>query len=325
MAHTADDSKLRALAFGAVYLLWGGSYLAIRFVVQAVPPFLAAGVRYSLSALILISVSLLVRKSARPSPQQLLNCCVTGVVMFVLGYSAIYWAETRLASWLVAVLTSSGYLWTALLEPIMLGSARVRVAAILPVLGGLGGMLLLVTSPLKVGHPGSRIAAAAVVASVIAWSCMTILLKRINLPSCYMQTAGLQLAGAGAALLLLSCGLGEWHRLPETHRLFQAGPVLGMTYLVVGGSVIAFTIFHWLLRRETASMVSTTTYINPIVAMLAGIVLFHERYSGRQLVGAAAVLLCVVLAWRSKGTVRPRAIQIVGKSAASRSECTTGS
>ena len=92
-----------------------------------------------------------------------------------------------------------------------------------------------------------------------------------------------------------------------------------MAYLVIGGSVIAFTAFHWLLDHETPSMVSTTTYVNPITAMIGGILLFHERYSGRQLAGAATVVLCVAMVCRSKVPIRrSSSLGIVAKKAASR-------
>ena len=319
LAQRAGESRLRVPAFAAVYLLWGCSYLAIRFVVQVVPPFLAAGFRYSLSSAILLAWSFLAIKNPAPSRRQLLNCGVTGVVMFVFGYSAVYWAETRLASWLVAVLSSTGFLWTTLLEPPMLGTQRPRVATIVPLAGGLFGMFLLVTSPFGVANPGSGVAAVIVVASVVAWSGMTILLKKIDLPTSYVQAAGLQLAAAGSALLILSFALGEWHRLPAWDRLLQPGPILGMAYLVVGGSVIAFTAFHWLVAHESPSTVSSTTYVNPIVAMGAGILLFHERYSGRQLVGGAVVVLSVALVWRSKAAARrSSSVSLLTEKAASR-------
>ena len=318
-AQPTGASNLRVPAFATVYLLWGCSYLAIRFVVQVVPPFLAAGFRYGLSSVILLAWSFLILKRPPPSRRQMLNCAVPGIVMFVFGYSAIYWAETRLASWLVAVLSSTGFLWTTLLEPHLLGTQRPRIVTMLPLVGGLCGMVVLVASPIKVANRGSGIAAILVVASVIAWSGMTILLKRIDLPACYRQTAGLQLAAAGAALLLLSLSLGEWKRIPPSDHLLQPGPLLGMAYLVVGGSVIAFTVFHWLLAHETPTLVATTTYVNPIVATTAGILFFHEHYSDLQLVGAATVVLCVALVWRSTGAKRTSdRFGLIAKNSASR-------
>jgi drug/metabolite transporter (DMT)-like permease len=297
-----DHTKWRFPAFAAIYVLWGGAYLAIRFVVEVIPPFLAAGIRYSLSAVILILISLFALRSPRPSRRQFLNCTVSGMMMFVFGYSAVYWAETRLASWVVAVLTSSGFMWTYIAECLVLGTDRLRASTLVPLVCGLAGMVFLISSPLELKHAGSGIAAIVVLASVISWSSMTIVLKRVELPSCYMQTAGLQLAGAAAALLPLSYALGEWREFPDASHVFRAAPVLAMTYLVVGGSVIALTSFHWLLAHETPSLVATSTYVNPIVAMVAGIVLTNEPWSARQLWAASAVLLSVILVWRSKST-----------------------
>jgi drug/metabolite transporter (DMT)-like permease len=287
----------RLLAFSAIYLLWGGSYLAIRFVVQVVPPFLAAGVRYSLSAILLLVISFLVLRDKPPSRRQLLNCVGTGLIMFTFSYSAIYWAETRLSSWLVAVISSTGFLWTYLAECIFLRTAHLRTRTVIPLAGGIAGMVLLVGFPFQRTQPNSILAGLVVLASTVLWALMTVALKRIELPRSFVQSAGLQLGAAGLALIPIACLIGEGRHLPPASRIFIAGPILGMAYLVVGASVFAFTAFHWLLARESPSLVATSTYVNPIVAMLAGIVLGHERCTWTQLCGAAAVLLSVILVW----------------------------
>jgi len=290
----------RVWAFAAVYGLWGGSYLAIRFVVHVIPPFLAAGVRYSLSALLLLGISFLGRRDPLPGRRELLNCLATGVMMFVFGYSAIYWAETHIASWLAAMLTSTSFLWTCVAECVLLRTDRLRMATLLPLAGGVAGMALLVGYPFKSMGQTSIAASFAVLGSAITWSLTTVSLKRLKLPGSFVQTAGLQLFAAAMALLPISFALGEWQRLPEASVVLHPGPVFGMLYLVVGGSGLAMSAFHWLLARESPSLVASSSYVNPIVAMLGGIVLVHERYTGTQLCGAAAVLLSVVLVWRAK-------------------------
>jgi drug/metabolite transporter (DMT)-like permease len=287
----------RVLAFSAIYLLWGGSYLAIRFVVQVIPPFLAAGVRYSLSAILLLAISFLGLRDKLPSRHQFLNCVGTGLIMFTLSYSAIYWAETRLSSWLVAVISSTGFLWTYLVECIFLRTASLRIRTIIPLTGGIAGMALLVGFPFQRSQSNSIIAGLVVLASTVLWALMTVALKRIELPHSFVQSAGLQLGAAGIALIPIACLIGEGRHLPPASHIFATGPILGMTYLVVGASVFAFTAFHWLLARESPSLVATSTYVNPIVAMLAGIVLGHEHCTWTQLCGAAAVLFSVVLIW----------------------------
>ena len=294
----------RTLAFAAVYVLWGGSYLAIRFVVRVIPPFLAAGIRYSLSAILLLTISFVFLRDAPPSRRQWMNCAGTGLIMFAFSYSAIYWAETRIASWLTAVLSSTGFLWTYVAECIFLRTDRLRARTLIPLAGGVAGMALLVGFPFRTSQANSVFAALVVLASTVSWSLMTVALKRLELPPSFVQTAGLQLSAAALALIPTAIATGEARNLPPASRIFQAGPVLGMTYLVLGGSVLAFTAFHWLLARESPSLVATSTYVNPIVAMLAGIALVHERYTPTQLWGAAAVLVSVILVWRAK-TVLP--------------------
>jgi len=290
----------RVLAFSAIYLLWGGSYLAIRFVVQVIPPFLAAGIRYSLSAMLLLTISFLAMRDKPPSRRQFLNCVGTGLIMFTFSYSAIYWAETRLSSWLVAVIASTGFLWTYFAECLILRTDRPRARTVVSLIGGTAGVALLVGFPFQRSHANSVIAALVVLASTLSWSLMTVLLKRIELPRSFVQSAGLQLGAAGFALIPLAYLVGEGRQLLPASRIFVAGPILGMTYLVVGASMIAFTAFHWLLARESPSLVATSTYVNPIVAMLAGIALGHERYTWIQLCGALAVLLSVIVVWWTK-------------------------
>jgi drug/metabolite transporter (DMT)-like permease len=300
--HSQESSTFnqRVLAFSAIYLLWGGSYLAIRFVVEVIPPFLAAGIRYSLSSMLLLAISFLVMRDKPPTRRQFLNCVGTGLIMFAFSYSAIYWAETRLSSWLVAIIASTGFLWTYLAECLILRGDAPRPRTVISLVAGAAGVALLVGFPFQRSHANSVIAALAVVASTLLWSLMTVMLKRIELPRSSVQRAGLQLGAAGFALIPFAYFVAGERQLPPISRIFGAGPVLGMLYLVIGGSTLAYTAFHWLLARESPSLVATSTYVNPIVAMLAGIALGHERYTWIQLCGALVVLLSVIVIWWTK-------------------------
>jgi drug/metabolite transporter (DMT)-like permease len=307
--------RRRVLAFAAVYLLWGGSYLAIRFVVQAVPPFLAAGIRYSLSAMVLLAISFFAKGDTLPSRRQLLNCAGSGMVLFTFSYSIIYWAETRLVSWVVALLASTGVLWTYVAECVFLRTDQLRISALASLALGVAGMALLVGYPFQSGQEHSIVAVLAVLASAVSWSAMTVAMKQIDLPRSFVQRAGLQLAAAGLTLVPLACLLGEAQHLPGRDKLFAAGPLLGMAYLVIGGSVTAFTAFHWLLARESPSLVATSTYVNPIVAMMAGMALVHERYTATQLWGACGVLASVILIWRVKSSPSSPSTRAIGSTA----------
>jgi len=290
----------RIPAYAAIYLLWGGAYLAIRVLVQVLPPFLVAGIRYSLAALILIPV-ILMRSDRAPTWRQLLNTLWTGALMLTVGYGAVFWAARRLPSWVVAVLASTTFLWTYLGESLVLRSYRFQARMLLPLFTGLAGMPLLVGGNSHGDHV-SMLAVLAVLLGAVSWSVGSLALKRINMPRSYIQTAGLQLATSGLLLLCLSAGLGEWTQLPPMTQIIAWRPIVAMAYLVIAASVVAFSAFHWLIAREPAYLVATSTYVNPMVAMLLGIVAAHERYSPLQLVGALAVLSSIIMIWHLQGS-----------------------
>jgi drug/metabolite transporter (DMT)-like permease len=295
----------RLAAFFAIYVFWGGSFLAIRYVVQVIPPFLAAGIRYSLGGAILFAYSFGFKRQPLPNAKQTINAITTGIALLTVSYGVVYWAETRLDSWIVAVLVSTLFLWTYLGEVLLLRMIRLRTQTLLPVVAGLAGMPLLLRATFKHGQPQSMIAAIAVLLGAILWAATTLGLKRIELPRSYIQTAALQLSSSALALLCISCCLGERSRLPHLHEILSAKPLLSMAYLVIASSIFAFAAFHWLMARESASRVATSAYVNPVVAMLLGIVVDHERLTRLQFVGALVILGSIASIWyldRPKGS-----------------------
>ncbi len=148
----------RILAYTAIYLLWGGSYLAIHFVVQVIPPVFTAAARYSISGLILILFSYFYKRESLPSKRQVGNSFLTGIGMFALGYAGVFWAETRLPSWLVAMLVSTALFWTYCGECLFLRTNRFRLSILLPLLLGLLSMPLLVGATLHQNSMYSHVA-----------------------------------------------------------------------------------------------------------------------------------------------------------------------
>lgn len=292
----------RILAFTAIYLLWGGSYLAIRLVVHTIPPMLAASVRYLIAGLILLAISFGINRRSLGSPRQIINCLLSGIVMIVFGYATVFWSAIRLPSWIVAILLSTSLLWTYAGESLVLRSEEVRATALVPLLAGLAGIPFLSTADTHESHFVSIAAVVGTLASALAWSAGTLALKRMRLPSCHFQRAGFQLGSAGVVLAGFSCAVGEWKELPEARLIFSAKPLIGMLYLVVGGSVIAFSAFHWLMERESPHLVATFAYVNPIIAMMLGIGFAHERCSFTQLLAALAILMSVAVVWRYRAS-----------------------
>jgi drug/metabolite transporter (DMT)-like permease len=286
----------RILAYAATYLLWGGAYLAVRVLVQVLPSFFAAGARYCLAALCL-SPFIFLTKTSAPSWRQSCNAVWTGVLLLVAGYGVVFWAEKRIPSWMAAVLLSTTFLWTYLAECLARRSHRIRRGMLLSLLAGLAGM------PLVVGGASHRMGLSivpplAVLLGALCWSAGSLLVKWIDMPRSTLHTVGLQLASSGVLLLCLSAALGEWTEAPAMARCFAWQPLLAMAYLVVGASMLGFASFHWLLKHEPASLVATSSYVNPIAAMILGVVAAHERSSPLQLVGALVVLGSIVAVWR---------------------------
>jgi drug/metabolite transporter (DMT)-like permease len=292
----------RIVAFAAIYLLWGGSYLAIRSVVSVLPPMFAASLRYSLGGAILMAISFVIRKKSFAGVRQAANCGLVGLVMIVAGYALVFWSSTRLQSWIVAVLVSTTSLWTYMGECFVLGSQRPRAAVLVPLLIGLAAVPVVFVRNLHENGLNSFAAGAGILFSSIAWSVGTLALKRLRLPDCPFQSAGLQLGSAGFALAVISCGLGDWKHL-ALHRFVESAKLMsGMTYLVLCGSVMAFSAYHWLMHRESPTLVATFAYVNPIVAMILGIGLAHEGFSGAQLIAAAVILASVIQVWRAQAS-----------------------
>jgi drug/metabolite transporter (DMT)-like permease len=293
----------RRSAYAAIYLLWGGAFLAVRVLVLILPPFLVAGLRYSVAALLLVTL-ILMRSDPVPTRRQLFNALWTGAMMLTVGYGAVFWAAQRLPSWIVAVLASTTFLWTYLGESLLMRSYRFQGRMLLPLFAGLVGMPLLVGG----NSPRDTISLPAVLAvllGALSWSAGSLAVKRIDMPGSYIQTAGFQLATSGLLLLCISGSLGEWKRLPPISQVLAWRPIIAMAYLVIAASVVAFSAFHWLIAREPAYLVATSTYVNPMVAILLGIVAAHERYSLLQLAGALAVLSSIVMIWYLQGSNNP--------------------
>lgn len=308
--------KKRMAAFAAIYLFWGSSYLAMRAVVHVVPPMLAASVRYGVSGMALLAFSFTILREALPTGRQALNSVVTGISMIVLGYAVVFWAVTLLPSWVVAVLVSTSFLWTYLGECFILRTAQPRTGIIFLLMLGLAGIPLLSNAAVSFNWSISSAAVAGVLASTFVWSATVLAMKKMQLPKSHWQTAGLQLGAAGTVLAAISGVFGEWGRIPSMHLLLGFRPLLGMAYLVVCGSILAYSSFHWLMRRESPSLVATFAYVNPVVAMLLGIGIAHEPCSLSQLLGAIAILLSVILLWRGKALHSPTRMEFQEQRAA---------
>jgi len=282
------------LAFFAIYVVWGSTYLAIRVAVESVPPLFAAGVRFLIAGTVL-HLWALMRGMPSPTRIQWRNLTILGALMFLAPYGGLFWAEKSMPSGIAAVLVATIPLWTTLLQIFVFKKQRMEWALLASIVLGVGGVMVL-----AIGRPGGEInllACLAILGSEISWATGTILTTILDLPQSKLTSAGAQMWIGGAMLLVCSGLFGELHPLPHV----SAKAAAAIAYLIVAGSLIAFTAYVWLLDRIPATTVTSYAYVNPVVALMIGHWLGSEALGGRTIVGSTLVLASVVTLLRRSG------------------------
>jgi drug/metabolite transporter (DMT)-like permease len=289
---TAGSFKVRmVLAFFAIYFLWGTTFLAIRIAVEELPPLFAAGARF-LTAGVLLFGFMLAKGEARPNARQWRNLLVLSLLMFVAEYGPLFWAEKYVPSGIVSVLAATIPIITLVLEMLVLRQQRWRASLAAATLLGFGGVgVLLLPSGEKHFGIGPCL---AILAGCTTWSLGTVLSRSMDLPKVRPVTAGATMMLGGGMLLLLSAGFGELHPMP--HISLRA--LWALLYLIVFGSLLAFTAFVWLLAHLPATRVASHAYVNPIVAVALGYFAAREPVTTRTLAGTALVLISVFMILR---------------------------
>jgi drug/metabolite transporter (DMT)-like permease len=295
----------RLLAYGAIYFLWGGSFLGIREVVAVVPPFFAAGFRFTLAGLLLVGYSYL-RGQAQMPRGSLLGASTLGFIMFTLMYAALFWGEIRVPSGIAAVISAIIPVWIFVGELAILRTQKATPLGVAGIVLGFAGVVVLaLKAPAsRSGATGiSTLAMLVLIGGSLSWAVGTLLSRRLALPKPQTLNAGLQMAIGGALLFVLSAATGEMRRLPPMSTLLRPTLVLSMAYLVFAASIVAFTCYVWLIAHEPATRVASYAYVNPVIALLAGAALAGERLSAFQLVGVLLVLAGVFATLTGKQVV----------------------
>jgi drug/metabolite transporter (DMT)-like permease len=295
----AERAKVIA-AFIAIYIVWGSTFMGIKIAVETIPPLTAAGVRFLIAGAIVYSWARL-RGAPRPSRSEWVSIAMIGSLMFLPPYAALYWAERSVPSGMSAVLVATLPLWTVLLEAGVSRRRRVTPVLVFALGTGFAGVILLAAGS---GGAGQRaipwLPCVAVVFAEISWAVGSVLTPRVRLPKSSAATAGGEMIVGGALLVLCATATGEWHALSKP----TTPSVLAMAYVIVAGSIIAFSAYVWLLGRVSATRLSSFTYVNPVVALVIGFQFGGERLSPIALFGSLLVVASVVLVqWAGRGAV----------------------
>jgi drug/metabolite transporter (DMT)-like permease len=275
------------LAFAAVYLFWGSTYLAIRVGVTAFPPFVLAGCRYLLAGSLMFSW-LAYRGVPRPTARQWKEAAISGSLL-LLGNGIVCWAEQLVNSSLAALILASTPIWIALFDTVRPGGRYPRWNTVLGILVGTGGVALLVFG--KHASNGSATPLAGAAALIIAcgfWAAGSIYNKYHTTPgSPWMSTAAQMLCG-GVANSVVATLHGEWSQFQPEH--LTAQPLFAFVYLIIFGSIIGFSSFVWLLAHCAPAKVATYAYVNPLIAAFLGWLILGEPLTPAIGVAAAIIL-----------------------------------
>lgn len=280
---------LRLAAYASTWIIWGSTYLAIRWAVAALPPFGLVGVRSLTAGAILLAWARL-RGGPAPTRGQWVAATVTGALYFLIGHGALFWAEQRVASGPAALMFATEHFWVVLLAWMLpAGRAPSPRAAAGIVLGLAGVAMLSLGGEGGIDGPG----AAALLLSAGAWAVGALYFKAPRRPASPLYASAMPLVMGGTLLLVASAALGEPGRVRAAD--FTPLAVGSLLYLIVFGSIIAFTAFTWLVETEGASRALSSAYVNPFVAVVLGWALGGEELTARMLVAGAAIVLSVVL------------------------------
>lgn len=293
------DTELRPsrwkilLAFAIIYLVWGSTFLAIRIGVREVPPFLLAGIRFFIAGIVLYAW---MRAKGTPSPTRREWTAISflAVLIFVFDYGLIFWAEKRVASGVTAVMMATIPVFMAIAEICFLRTQQLSMRLTLGLAVGIGGVLVLVGPLSTAGEKAiDTSGAVALIVAAISWSAATIVTRKFSLPESKVMSSGAQMLVGGVLLILTSAVLREFNGF-DVHAV-TFGAWLALLYLIVAGSIVAFTAYVWLIHHESPTKVGTYAYVNPVIAVLLGYALAGESLSVRTIAGTLLILISVVV------------------------------
>jgi drug/metabolite transporter (DMT)-like permease len=283
------------LAFAAVYLIWGSTYLAIRYAIETLPPLLMAGGRFMTAGAILYALA---RRAGAPPPERrhILPALLIGGLMLLVGNGGVVLAERTVPSGLAALVIGSVPMWMEVLDRVRRGAGWPTGPRAIALIIGFAAVALLVGPSALAG--GDWLGMGLLVLAALSWTVGSLYSRSAPRPASALMSVSLQMLAGGGLQLLCGTALGEWAQLhPEKVSVASA---VALAYLVVFGSLIGFTAYAWLLQVVPPTLAATYAYVNPIVAVLLGWLVAGEPLTPRVLISAAGIVVSVVLLTRTK-------------------------
>lgn len=295
MIRPRSSNAVTILAFAAVYLFWGSTFLAIRFAIDTLPPFLMAGTRFLIAGTILFTWAAISGERIRAALSQWPKALLLGGLLLLCGNGGVTWAEKYLATGLAALLTASEPLWVVMLNWV-LTRRRPNARVLLGVFIGLIGVALLVSDGVtRVDASSSMelVSAGVVLFAAFSWAAGSVYANHRPIKASTSMASGMQMLGGGLLLMVLALVVGDHNRFSMANASWLS---LGaVCYLIVFGALVGFTAYSWLLRNVTPARAATYAYVNPVVAVFLGWLVASEPLTVRMLMAAAVIVVSVVL------------------------------
>jgi len=282
------------LALGAVYIIWGSTYLAIRFAVETIPPFLMVGTRFLVAGAILYGFRRL-RGDAPPLRVEWKAAAVVGILLLVGGNGIVVWAEQYIPSGITALIVGTAPVFMVLIDALRPGGQRPGFRRALGILIGFGGIVILI-NPSGMAQSPERwvmIGLGALFLATFFWALGSLYSRTARLPGSPLMGTGMEMLVGGGCLLVIATLTGEWGRLDIA--AISARSLFGLVYLIVFGALIGFVAYTWLLRAAPTPLVSTYAYVNPLIAVLLGSWLAGEALDLRIMLAALIIVGSVFL------------------------------
>jgi drug/metabolite transporter (DMT)-like permease len=287
--------KARAwIALIAVYIVWGSTYLAIRYTIASIPPFLSAGIRFLISGAILY---LWCRINGDPAPKKVewRSASIVGLLLLLGGNGGLVWAEQRIPSGIASLFIATTPLWMVLIDSLRPGGVRANWLTWLGVLVGFTGIALL-ANPWQPHNSSTALDPLGMIVLIVAalsWSIGSLYSRKASLPSSSLLGTGMEMLAGSLGLFAFGTIVGEWSQFHlATISMRSVG---GLIYLILFGSLVGFVSYTWLLRNAPTPIVSTYAYVNPVVALILGSVIAGEVLDGQDILSALIVLAGVIL------------------------------
>ncbi len=287
------------LALLSLYIVWGSTYLAIRFTVETIPPFLSAGLRFLVSGVILLAWRY-AAGDAMPTKRQWLSTTIIGVLLLLGGNGLVSFAEQQVPSGIAALIIGSVPMWLVLIEALRPGGVKPNWQAILGLLIGFGGIFLLVGPAELTGSTRTLnpLGIGALLLAAFLWSLGSIYSRSADLPPSSLMATGAEMLTGSIVIFAFSGLVGEWSGFE--FRAVSTRSWLGLAFLISFGSMVGFVSYIWLLKHARVSLVATYAYVNPLVAVLLGALFANEIINARILIAGLIIIGSVVLINQTK-------------------------